>query len=84
INPFLLSVPCAVFGRTPGFNLQVCAAEPGTLRSDAGFVIVCARGLAGLARAELIVVPGWRDPAEVPPPALLAALRRAHARGAQI
>lgn len=84
INPFLLSVPCAVFGRMPGFNLQVCAAEPGTLRSDAGFDIVCARGLAGLARAELIVVPGWRDPAEVPPPALLAALRRAHARGAQI
>ena len=34
--------------------------------------------------ADTIIVPSWRDPEEVPPPALLAALAAAQQRGAQI
>jgi len=89
IRPFHLSVPCAVFGETsdgaaPPFELRVCAAEPGELRSQAGFGIVAKHSLRALAWADIVVVPSWRDPHETPPAPLLAALRRAHARGALI
>ena len=89
IRPFHLSVPCAVFGETsdgaaPPFELRVCAAEPGELRSQAGFGIVAKHSLRALAWADIVVVPSWRDPHEAPPAPLLAALRRAHARGALI
>ena len=48
ISPFHLSVPCMVFGPdmagpgVPPFGLQVCASEPGPLRTTAGFTMcVC-------------------------------------------
>jgi transcriptional regulator GlxA family with amidase domain len=89
IRPFHLAVPCAVFGETadaepPPFDLRVCAAEPGELRTQAGFGIAARHGLRTLAWADIVVVPSWRDPRETPPAALLAALRRAHARGALV
>lgn len=37
-----------------------------------------------LALADTIVIPGWRDADEPPPPALLDAIRAAHARGARL
>jgi AraC family transcriptional activator FtrA len=40
--------------------------------------------LRALDAADTIVIPGWRDADEAPPPALLARLRRAHARGARL
>jgi transcriptional regulator GlxA family with amidase domain len=88
VRPFHLSVPCAVFGEPTGgeplFDVRVCAAEPGELRSHAGFTIGTRHGLGELARAQIVVVPSWRNPHETPPDALLAALRRAHRRGALI
>lgn len=86
ILPFHLSVPCAVFGEMPDgeplFDVRVCAAEPGELRSRAGFTIGTPYGLRELARADIVVVPSWRDPREPAPAPLLAAVRRAHRRGA--
>ena len=88
MSPFHLSVPCVVFGEdrteagVPGFDLRVCAAEPGPLTTTAGFTIGAAHGLDALADADVIVVPSWRDAEEPPPPALNEALREAHARGA--
>ena len=90
ISPFHLSVPCAVFGedrtgaRVPKFELLVCAAEQGTLQTPAGFTIETRYGLKDLSRAATIIVPSWRNPAELPPQPLLNALRKAHQRGAQI
>lgn len=88
IRPFHLSVPCAVFGEAAGaeplFDVRVCAAEPGELRSQIGFTIGTKYGLTELARAQIVVVPSWRDASEPAPPALLTALRRAHRRGALI
>ncbi|RDI97456.1 helix-turn-helix domain-containing protein [Dyella solisilvae] len=89
ILPFHLSVPCAVFqapspdGPTP-FRLRVCSAEGRQLGTAAGFAIATPYGLEELARADLIVVPSWRDPAERPPEALLGALQRAARRGTRI
>jgi len=88
IRPFHLSVPCAVFGEAAGaeplFDVRVCAVEPGELRSQIGFTIGTRYGLRELERARIVVVPSWRDASESAPPPLLAALRRAHQRGALI
>lgn len=90
ISPFHLSVPCVVFGEDrsdgglPDFDFRVCAAETGPLTTTAGFSIAVTHGLEALADADTIIVPSWRDPDETPPAELLAALRAAHARGAQL
>ncbi len=88
ISPFHLAVPCVVFGDAhpgvPAFELVVCAAEQGPLRTSAGFDIQTHHGLAKLAQADIVIVPSWRDPAEKPAAALLAALVAAHQRGAWV
>jgi transcriptional regulator GlxA family with amidase domain len=90
ISPFHLSVPCLVFGEdrsaigVPPFRLLVCAPHRGRLHTSAGFDIDVAHDLAALRRAEIVIVPSWRDTTERPPAALLDALRRAHRRGALI
>lgn len=83
--PFHLGVPCGVFGEAGGealFDVRVCAGEPGELRTQAGFTIGTRHGLRGLDGADVVVVPTWRDPYAAAPAPLLAALRRAHRRGA--
>ncbi len=90
ISPFHLSVPCLVFGedRTdagkPRFRLRVCSLEAGPLRTNAGFTVEAAHGLEALRRAQIVVVPSWRDDGSPAPAALLKALRDAHRRGATI
>jgi transcriptional regulator GlxA family with amidase domain len=89
IRPFHLSVPCAVFGQADGdeaspFELRVCSVQPGQLRTQAGFDVVVQHGLGTLGWADVVVVPSWRDPREIPPTRLLGALRRARARGAMV
>lgn len=87
ISPFHLAVPCVVFGdRHPGvapFDFRVCAVDR-RLRTTVGFELRVDRGLAALRRADVVIVPSWRDPAEKPPEALTQALRAAHGRGARL
>ncbi|MET3179868.1 helix-turn-helix domain-containing protein [Variovorax gossypii] len=88
ISPFHLSVPCMVFGedRTetgePRFRVKVCAPEPGELRTNAGFALVVPHGLEAIRRAQIVVVPSWRDDCSAAPPELIRALQAAHRRGA--
>jgi transcriptional regulator GlxA family with amidase domain len=94
ISPFHLSVPCLVFGQEmggphmPHFKLLVCAAEPGPLRTPAGFSVDVVHKLSAMARADIVIVPSWHSPNEknyrAPPEVLLKALRAAHKRGARI
>src|SRR5690349_19112431 len=88
ISPFHLSVPCIVFGDAQatdsGFKVVVCAAEPGPLKTTAGFSLADLAPLAVLRKADVVIVPSWRDVDERPPERLLKALRDAHTRGAQI
>jgi AraC family transcriptional activator FtrA len=66
------------------YDFQVCAVERGPIRA-AGGITVQARYAPGLLKkADTIVIPGWRDADEPPPPALVAAIRAAHARGARL
>lgn len=90
ISPFHLAVPCLVFGEdrrelgVPQFDLQVCAAETGAIRTSAPFSILPRAGLGALRRADIVIVPSWRNTAEPAPAALLRALRDAHQRGATV
>jgi len=66
------------------YSYAVCAIEAGPLRAAGGLTVQAPHGLDALDGADTIVIPGWRDADEAPPPALLEALRRAHARGARL
>ena len=89
VIPFHLSVPSIVFGvDTPhsstAFDVQVCAGEDGPIKTSAGFGLTDLAPLSLLDKADVIVIPGWRDTLDEPPKPLLDALIRAHARGAQL
>ncbi|MFG1797744.1 GlxA family transcriptional regulator [Nocardia sp. NPDC049149] len=86
--PFELGVVCEVFGvdRTaeggPSFDFRVCGERPGEpLPCAQGFALVPAVGLAGLADADLVVVPAATVRGEYAP-VVLDTLRAAHDRGA--
>lgn len=66
------------------YRFSLCSIDRGPLTATAGVRLEATAGLAGLARADTIAIPGWRDPGEIPPEPLLRALRRAHARGARL
>lgn len=90
ITPFHLSVPCLVFGASsgvphgPGFEVIVCSAEKGALRTSAGFAIATECSLDAMNDADIVVMPAWHDDCRPAPAALLDALRRAHAGGATV
>lgn len=68
------------------YELTLCATAPGPIPTTSGFPLVATRGLAALARADTVLVPGFdpRPHSWPPPPEALRALQRAHARGARI
>ncbi|WAS98282.1 GlxA family transcriptional regulator [Nannocystis punicea] len=85
---FDLTMPCEVFGRAkvPGlrrpYEVRVCAE---TRRVDAGSFDMALRwGLADVARAHTVIVPGVKDPTRAVSPAVLEALRAAARRRARI
>lgn len=87
ISPFHLSVPCLVLGerRAPAerYDVRVCAEEPGSLRTNAGFGISVPHGLDAMDQADVVVLPSWQPGLDASDE-LLAAIRRAHARGATV
>lgn len=91
-GPYQLSIPCIVFGNyfgnslpdKPLFDVRICSAGNGTIRSEFGLEVNTPYGLEVFDEADVIVIPFWRDPAEIPPPSLLNSLVSAHKRGAKI
>jgi transcriptional regulator GlxA family with amidase domain len=88
VNPFDLAIPCEVFGRVrladgrAPYRVRVCGERRDV---DAGaFQVRVGCGLGGLERADTIVVPGIDDTTRPPPRAIVAALRKAAARGVRI
>ena len=90
IRAFDVSVITEVWGadRTargvPAFELRRVAADPAPVPMRGGLALTPDRTLAWLDRAGLIVVPGLDDHTTPAPAPVLAALRRAHARGTTI
>ena len=65
------------------YRFQACSLERGPLKATGGLLLKARGGLAELAGAGTIIIPGWRVH-DTPPAPLVAALRRAHARGARL
>ncbi|MDX6314924.1 MAG: hypothetical protein QOF84_92 [Streptomyces sp.] len=91
VAPFELGVVCEVFGvdrsdqGLPVYDFAVVAAEPGPLRTQAGFTIDTPYGLDRLDEADLVAVPAGHTYGDREfPPALLDALHRAVDRGARV
>ncbi len=88
VIPFDLSTPIEVFtrtrlpdGRAP-YRVRVCGVTPTV---DAGaFTLQPPWGLAALAAADTVILPGCADPTTPVPAEVLDALRRAAARGTRI
>jgi len=66
------------------YELAICAEEPGPVRVLGGASLQTPHGLDVFADAETVIVPGVPQVTADPSPRLVAALRRAHARGARI
>ena len=54
------------------YDFAVCAVEPGPIRAAGGITVQAPYAPELLALADTIVIPGWRDADEAPPPALLS------------
>jgi len=66
------------------YEFAVCAAEPGPIRAMGGITVQAPYAPELLEKADTIIVPGWRDADEPPPPELLALIRAAWERGARL
>ena len=66
------------------YEPRIVCMEGKSARGYGGVVIEADSGLEAIEGARTIVIPGWRDPSEAPPPRVLAALRRAAARKARM
>lgn len=87
-SPFHLSVPCIIFGDLLHdqklFELKIYAEESGPIRSNEGLSVQSSLSVEELAKADIIIVPSWRDPAEKPNQVMLDAMVEAHVRGNQV
>jgi transcriptional regulator GlxA family with amidase domain len=61
-----------------------CTEHPGRIEMYPGPAAVVDDGLDALRRADTVIIPGWSTVHDLPSPALVDALRTAHARGARI
>ncbi|MGW8374622.1 helix-turn-helix domain-containing protein [Streptomyces sp. ODS28] len=90
VRAFDVSVITEVWGvdrshhGVPPSLLRRCAAEPAPVPVRGGLSLTPDRTLAWLPRADLVVVPGLDDHDTPAPAPVLAALRRAHARGTPV
>jgi AraC family transcriptional activator FtrA len=67
----------------PWYDCRIVGVDGPRARGNGGVVVHADAGLPLLARARTIVIPGWRDRAERPPPRLVKSLHAAAARGAR-
>ncbi len=68
----------------PWYRFAVCSAERRKLRAAGGITVSAPYSLKILDQAHTIIVPGWRDADESPPPDLVKRIRAAYDRGARI
>jgi len=87
-SPFHFSVPYLAFntempeGRL--FDLRIVSVDARPLAAERAMTVHPDGGLELADMADIVVVPGWHDLNAQPDAALVAALARAHARGAYV
>lgn len=89
-NPFELGCATEVFGlRRPEigrdlYDFRLCSPEPSTLMRDGFFTLTGVADLDAADAADTVIVPNRPDVGVPRRPAVLDAVRRAHARGARL
>ena len=68
----------------PWYHFNIASLDKGRLSSNSGLSLFSEDGLGALDKAGTILLPGWRDTSEKPPPLLINKLRKAHDEGARI
>jgi AraC family transcriptional activator FtrA len=87
---FEIGIVTEVFGLArpeldvPWYRLSICAPTPDPVPVLGGATLRSGAGLAELAAADTVIVPGVQSVHADPAPEVLDALRAAHARGARI
>jgi AraC family transcriptional regulator, transcriptional activator FtrA len=90
MSGFELGIVTEVFGlprpelEVDWYDLTVCAESPDALPLVGRAMMSTPYGLAEFSRADTVIVPGVSDVHAEVSPALVAALRRAHRRGARV
>jgi len=86
-KPLDVGIPAQVFASRPSmpYEVRVCGPSAGTVRGGDGLSYAVGRGLEAVDWAQTVFVPGYRFPADTPPPApVVAALGAAHTAGKRI
>ena len=92
VPPFELGVVCEIFGLPRPeivdpwpYEHRVCSPDGPTVTTGAGFALSGVEPISALDRADTIVIPSWAGLEQRAPSAdVVAALRRAHHRGARL
>ncbi|MGW0469949.1 helix-turn-helix domain-containing protein [Streptomyces coeruleorubidus] len=92
INPFEVGVATELFGLPrpelglpgPLYEVTLCGPAPEIRMNHGFFTLTGVRGLDAVDRADTLVVPGRPDNVVPRAPAVLDAIRRAHARGTRV
>ncbi|TCK41515.1 AraC family transcriptional regulator with amidase-like domain [Leucobacter luti] len=86
-KPLDVGIPAQVFTARASmpYTVDVCGVHPGLITGGDGLSYHVEHGLEALETADLVFVPGYREPdRERPPQALTRALLTAHERGARL
>lgn len=87
-SPFHFGVPFLIFSaQLPEqalFDLKIVTPGGTALAAERALFVQPDGGLELLAKADIVVIPGWHDLATRPEPELMAALRQARQRGAHV
>ncbi|PRI10711.1 GlxA family transcriptional regulator [Leucobacter massiliensis] len=86
-KPLDVGIPAQVFTTRASmpYSVSVCGVRPGPIAGGDGLSYRVEHGLEAIEDADLVFVPGYRNPdRERAPAELTDALRRAHARGARL
>jgi AraC family transcriptional regulator, transcriptional activator FtrA len=66
------------------YDFRIVSIDAGPLRAIGGMTVTASTNLRHVRNAGTIVLPGWRDPSEIPPKRLVDAILSAHDRGARV
>ncbi|MFJ4880497.1 GlxA family transcriptional regulator [Streptomyces sp. NPDC088745] len=86
-KPLDVGIPAQVFTTRASmpYEVRVCGAAPGLVAGGDGLAYHVAHGLEALDWADLVFVPGYRQPDRADPPGnVVDALVAAHGRGARL
>ena len=68
----------------PWYDFKVVSNDPSPLKAIGGIEMNVRYGLNTLAKADTIIIPGWKSPDTPVPPEIITALETAHDRGCRI